>query len=883
MNEEMSQYLGLFLDEASEQLELLEHDILLLEQDASPDLLDRIFRAAHTLKGSSRAMGFTPMGELTHALEDVFDRLRQQTLSITRPLIDALFAGLDSLKEMREQIATSGQTHEDTAVLCARLRSLLGRSIEEPRPIEKGKVEEEKDKKAKTSSVLLARPGTPHLDSETEDCLRLALNEEGGTAFWIALDFAQDCLMKSVRAMLAINSLNEIGQVLITEPIGEEIEAEGFSLPLYLLVQTSHTEAEVSTRMARLSETVLISLTEWHEEIPLQQIQDTSVTPFSFLLSVSQQEAIDEAHSVGERLVSLRIRLADDCVMKSIRALMVMNALEAVGSVIALNPDEEALEAETFEQTFDVLLATQVEEALIRLAIERVSEATCELITDWKAEREPATNTIAEASLTSGFVHSLEVPNLAPVETPDALHPVALSPARPTPPPTQTHAQTQTVRVDVARLDKLLNLIGELVIDRTRIAQLGTLLEQKYGLHELIESMNETATHVGRITDELQSEIMKARLIPIDTVFNRFPRMIRDLAQKLGKEVEFVVEGKETELDRSVVEIIGDPLVHMLRNSVDHGIETPEEREDRGKSRTGTVTLRARHQENHIVIEIEDDGKGMSPAALRAIAVRKGLLTSEAAYRLTDREALQIIFAPGFSTAAVVSEVSGRGVGMDIVKSNLERLGAIMDIQSEIGEGSRFTIKLPLTLAIIRGLLVKVAGGVFALPLVAVQETLRVDVAALHRINGREVILQRGHTLPIIRLDEIFDLSCAIVPEEPKSGRSTSSLSGMNSLQHLADNERTLNSRRSNEIYLVIVGNGTSTVGLVVDRLIGEQEVVIKTLGKFIGQIAGISGATILGDGRVALIADINGIIEVATERNYSEVQRRREEALDAA
>jgi two-component system chemotaxis sensor kinase CheA len=403
--------------------------------------------------------------------------------------------------------------------------------------------------------------------------------------------------------------------------------------------------------------------------------------------------------------------------------------------------------------------------------------------------------------------------------------------------------QSQTVRVDVARLDSLLNLVGELVIDQTRIAQLTARIAGDTSGNAAVESLHEAAAHFGRITGELQEEIMKARMLPIDHVFNRFPRMIRDLAQKLDKEIDFVVSGRETELDRSVIEVIGDPLIHLLRNSVDHGIEPAAEREAAGKPRKGTVWLRARHEENYIVIEIEDDGRGIDPSKIRDAAVGRGQLTADAAARMTDKEALNLVFASGFSTAQQVTDVSGRGVGMDIVKNNLTRFGALINLESSVGKGTKFTIKLPLTLAIIKGLLVSVPAGVYVLPLSAVVETIRVAGASIHVVNGREVIVQRGSTIPLVRLDDVFWRDTA-------GGAFTRS-------RAMADDD----SR-----FVVIIGIGERRFGLVVHSLLGEQEIVIKSLGKLIGDVRGISGATILGDGRIALIVDASGLLGIAVD-----------------
>ncbi len=767
MNEDMSQFLGVFLDEANEQMELLETNILLLEQEASQELLQVIFRAAHTLKGSSRAMGFTSMGELTHAMEDVFDKLRNDELTVNRELIDALFVGLDSLKAMLLEISASGSTELDTSVETTRLRNVL--------------------------------------NAESED--------------------------KSENAAAAASPA---------------IEA--------VLPQTA---AGTFTSTSKLSETARVS--------------------------------VHDALSNGCRVYTLKVNIAQDCMMKSVRALMVLQQLESVGSILATTPDEEKLENEEFEHDFQVVFATQ---GLIDAAVaigNRITEVRGIEYMPWPEDDETRAAVRSgeqsrPAAAPPADERDKEVQDRRNVNLGAAVRDTpAEDPAKGTQEkkaaPQPSHPAAQTVRVEVTRLDKLLNLVGELVIDRTRIAQLGTRFEQEYEFNPLVEHLNETSSHIGRITDELQEEIMKARMLPIDNVFNRFPRMIRDLAQKLGKEINFVVEGRETELDRSVIEVIGDPLIHMLRNSVDHGVEMPDERIAAGKSAIGTVLLRASHEENHIVIEIVDDGKGIDPEKMRANAVKKGSMTLEAANRLTDNEAIHLIFASGFSTATEVTDVSGRGVGMDIVKSNLQKLGAHIEISSKVGHGTTFTVKLPLTLAIIRGLLVTVSGCVYALPLASVVETIKIEESAVHLVNHREVILQRGKTLPLVRLRSIFQLEAPTTPAEramermdqrssSKSSGSSSSISPSQADLEKMESLLSIDSmeNESKHLFLVVVGLAEKQVGLVVDSLLCEQEVVIKTLGKFIGDIKGISGATILGDGHVALIVDVNGLISIASE-----------------
>jgi len=390
----------------------------------------------------------------------------------------------------------------------------------------------------------------------------------------------------------------------------------------------------------------------------------------------------------------------------------------------------------------------------------------------------------------------------------------------------------QTIRVDVSRLDSLMNLVGELVLSRNRITQLANELEKKFEGEFLVEQLSETTSQIGLITTELQLAVMKTRMVPIGKVFNKFPRMMRDLCRDLNKEIELIITGEDTELDKSVVEEIGDPLVHMLRNAVDHGIEPPEERIKKKKPKKGTVWLNAYHEGNHIVIEVKDDGRGIDPEKIKKKAVEKGIITPEEAKNLNKEEIFGLIFRPGFSTAEKVTGVSGRGVGMDVVKTNIEKLNGIIQVESEINKGSTFKLKLPLTLAIIQALLVEVSGEVFAIPLVSVIETVRINEDEIHNFEGREVLKLRDSVLSLIRLDEVFQLEGSF----------------------------------STEMYVVVVALAEKRIGLIVDRLVGQEEIVIKSLGEYIGGNIGIAGATIMGDGKVRLIIDVSGVMEIATK-----------------
>ncbi|MDR1778134.1 MAG: Hpt domain-containing protein [Desulfovibrio sp.] len=402
------------------------------------------------------------------------------------------------------------------------------------------------------------------------------------------------------------------------------------------------------------------------------------------------------------------------------------------------------------------------------------------------------------------------------------------------------HKASSTIRVDHERLDHLMNLIGELIINRNRYTLIARSLEddKNVDIAQVAQSISETTYAMARISDDLQDTIMKVRMVPVSSVFSRFPRLVRDISRKSGKEVDLVMEGEETELDKSVVEVIGDPLVHLIRNSVDHGVESEEVRIAAGKPPKGKVTLRAFHKGNSVAIEVEDDGKGIDPEKMREVAVKKGIITAEEAAQLDDREATELIFAPGFSSADKITDISGRGVGMDVVRTNVKNLKGSVNTFSEVGKGTRFTLVLPLTLAIIDALMVNVSGQMYAIPLDAVSETTKLEAERLTDVKGRKAVTLRGEVLGIVELAEMLGL--------PKSGNSPEVLS----VVVIHDNERRL--------------------GLVVDRLLERQEIVIKPLGAYLGDLKGISGATIMGDGSVILILDPHEIYIMATSKAAS-------------
>ncbi|WQT28773.1 chemotaxis histidine kinase/response regulator CheAY2 [Helicobacter pylori] len=390
----------------------------------------------------------------------------------------------------------------------------------------------------------------------------------------------------------------------------------------------------------------------------------------------------------------------------------------------------------------------------------------------------------------------------------------------------------QTVRVDVRRLDHLMNLIGELVLGKNRLIRIYGDVEERYDGEKFLEELNQVVSSISAVTTDLQLAVMKTRMQPVGKVFNKFPRMVRDLSRELGKSIELIIEGEETELDKSIVEEIGDPLIHIIRNSCDHGIEPLEERRRLNKPETGKVQLSAYNEGNHIVIKISDDGKGLDPVMLKEKAIEKGVISERDAEGMSDREAFNLIFKPGFSTAKVVSNVSGRGVGMDVVKTNIEKLNGIIEIDSEVGVGTTQKLKIPLTLAIIQALLVGVQEEYYAIPLSSVLETVRISQDEIYTVDGKSVLRLRDEVLSLVRLSDIFKVDAIL--------------------------------ESNSDVYVVIIGLADQKIGAIVDYLIGQEEVVIKSLGYYLKNTRGIAGATVRGDGKITLIVDVGAMMDMA-------------------
>ena len=536
-------------------------------------------------------------------------------------------------------------------------------------------------------------------------------------------------------------------------------------------------------------------------------------------LSDTEKNIITEAEKTGMHGIYLKVTLAESCLLKSARSYMVMNALEEIGEVIRTIPPAEDLEQEAFERSFEVILITGSEEEQIRETVTSISEietAETQIIKFGAASAQtpaPAPAVEKKSDSTSAATAPAPAPkSSAPANKPAA---PAQQGAAQAAAQKKSHAG-QSVRVDIEKLDTLMNLMGELVINKVRLEQIG----QTHRLSELTETLEQ----MDRVTTDLQNIVMKVRMVPVSQVFNRFPRMVRDVTKELNKEINLTIEGEDTELDRTVIDEIGDPIMHLLRNSLDHGIEMPDEREAKGKPRIGEVGLIARHEGNNVVIMVTDDGKGIDADIIRRKAVEKGLFSQEEVDAMPDADAVRIVFLPGFSTAEKISDISGRGVGMDVVKSKIESLSGQVDVETRVNEGSIFKIKLPLTLAIIQAMLVQVQNEIYAIPLASIDSTLSIQPSDISTVQNNEVIVLRGEIIPIIRMEESL-----MVP-------------------HVKDTK---------ELFVVVVHAGDSKAGMVVDKLIGQQEIVIKTLGNLFMGLKMFSGATVLGDGKVALILDV--------------------------
>ena len=538
-------------------------------------------------------------------------------------------------------------------------------------------------------------------------------------------------------------------------------------------------------------------------------------------LTEEEKKAIREAESNGQHIYAMTVRIQKDCLLKAARAFLVFKAVEDFGQILVYRPSSQDIEDEKFELDFSFFLASEEETDKIVAAAKAVSEI--EKVDAEEIHLEEYLNEAAAQEEQQAKEAATEQKE-APAEVPKAAEKKAPAAAA----KKQTNAKPvtgRTVRVDIEKLDALMNQVSELIIAKNSLVSISSTEEGGFtnqGFHEQIE-------YLERITTSLHESVMKVRMVPIESVVNKFPRMIRDLSRTLNKKMELVMTGEDTELDRTVVDQIGDPLQHLLRNSADHGLEDTELRIQRGKPEVGNIFLNAYQEGNNVIIQVGDDGNGIDTEAVKAKAIERNIITPEQAEVMTQKEIINLLFMPSFSMAKKITDISGRGVGLDVVKSNIEQLGGDVEVKTKLGEGTTFTVRLPLTLAIIQALMVEVRDEKYAIALGSIANIESVPVSSIKYVEAKEVIHLRGSVIPLVRLDKLLDIEPR--EEEPES------------------------------LTVVIVKKGDSQVGLVVDDLMGQQEIVIKSLGKYINGNKLISGATILGDGEVALILDANTLM----------------------
>ncbi len=701
-----------FLAESAEMIEGMDRDLVALESAPGDlDLLHGVFRAVHTIKGTSDFLHLSALTNLAHALEDVLDPLRSGTLTLTPALMDRILEGVDGLKAMLQDVGAGREHTLDAGALCDTLRSFApsGKKPESPPEPAPAGAEERAEESGTGPAPLPGRRPKDLTDEQHRE---------------IFGDFIEES-----RA-----SLSDADRL-------RESAAGGDGKALDGLYRTAHT-IKGTARFLGLD------------------------------AMASLAEAL-EAFLDARRKRGVPLGVED--------ASLLETALEALASRVAQAEAGEAGEP-------DADLAARLKAAV---SADRPAEA-------------------------------------------EAAPPAPEAPKKPASRPAPSAETSEaSIRVDTTRLDELMNLVGEMVLGRNRLVQAVRSAESKKDVESALASLEETADFIDMITSDLQKAVIKTRMQQVGRIFNKFPRLVRDLSREKEKAVRLEIRGADTELDKSVIDEIGDPLVHLVRNAVDHGIESPEGREAAGKPREGTLVLAARQEGNRIAIEVSDDGRGLDTGRIRAKALERGLITSKEAESLPENEIRTLIFAPGFSTAETVDRTSGRGVGMDVVKSNIEKLGGFVELDSTAGKGTRFVVKLPLTLAIIPVLMVRVSTEVFALPAVSVIETVRVQPDEVKTIDGKEVINLRGKILPLLRITDLFGLE--------RRGEENGA-------------------RR----YVVVAGLAEKRVGLLIHGLIGQEEAVIKPLGDIFEDTAGIAGATIRGDGKVALILDFASLVKLS-------------------
>ncbi len=866
-----------FIAEAREHLETIEPNLLELEKN--PDdfsLIDEIFRPMHSLKGASGFLNLKKMNKLAHKAENILDEMRKGNLKNTPEIMDVILEATDALRQMLDNLEESGEEGDvEIDSIIDTIESLLkgetpSPSVEETEASEKGAegedkgylltinspehlsdfLEEVEDNIENLNKLLVDIEKEPERSEEIiQDIFRYFHNLKGNSGLigykeFYELTHKAESLLNYFRQNKEKIPTDILDLLLKTLDLLEEmVDAIDQETGLVTPPDLKGLPQELEKAISRLTgsgeeekaETDTISEEEKasQEDIPVDD-EDLAI----FIETVRQQfENIKLALTTLEKEPENRDYI--DGLYRALNSLknaceyMDLEECAKYASQTAVLVDQ----GRNMEGGFDTLLSilsqeTEILEEMINKEIEKLKKSQAEKEVEQeededvskKEEKEEKIEEAEEHKKTEDIkkdVQKSKVENKEQATTKKVQK-------------TQKIKTSSTIRVDHEKLDHLMNLIGELIINRNRFVMLTRQLEENRDISEMIQDFYETTDALGRISDDLQDTIMQVRMVPIRTVFSRFPRLVRDLSRKSGKKIDLIIEGEDTELDKSLVELVGDPLLHLIRNAVDHGQETPEERIAAGKPEVGKVWLRAFHEGNSVMIEVEDDGRGIDPEKIKKKAIEKGLITPEDAEKMDDREAIELIFAPGFSTAEKVTDVSGRGVGMDVVRNNIKSLNGNVFVQSEVGKGTKFTLSLPLTLAIIEALLVEAGNNTYAIPLDAVSETTKIDSSKIYEVNRRKTTTLRGEVVGLVELGDVLGVTNG-------SGEDRDILP------------------------LVIISVNDRKLGLIVDRLLHRQEIVIKSMGEYLGDIHGFAGATILGDGRVILILDPNELMSIAT------------------
>lgn len=864
-----------FIDESFEITEMLNSGLLHLEESpvGQEDLVNDLFRYFHNLKGNSGIIGFQELNSLTHEAETLLNNIRRGEATPSHELIDLLLFVADVMETLVQRIDpnTGSVQPFDTSLVLAQLQqAVAGGPIQLPAglesiqeadiPAEKTLAEPEIETVEEVLApvevvtpkilpvgtdgddldifsvtvrqqieIIRAAMGTLHKDSNHKDSIdalfRCLVAIKNACSFLQYEEIKVYAERTAGIVETARNSDMDFG--LMLDLLGQEVDILNDML-LAKIAQGSPAAEAPAEATAPVAEK--IPATAPASQTPEPELSEAA--PESPAPTVIEKAKATDKEMPAEATTTSEVVVGSEAVPLPSRP-----TLSETSSITRLS---QASQAES-EPGAPLIKASPISSATATVP----SAAIFTVITSAPASAQapiapkaavvpaPAPNPAPPKTPAPVKTSSPAAATKAPVAPPAAKASAAASAT----PPADAHKGSSTIRVDHEKLDHLMNLIGELIINRNRYTLIARSLEeggQTVDVAQVAQSLSETTYAMARISDDLQDTIMKVRMVPVASVFSRFPRLVRDLSRKSGKEVDLILEGEETELDKSVVEVIGDPLVHLIRNAMDHGVEAEAERIAKGKNPKGRVVLRAYHRGNSVAIEIEDDGKGIDPEKMREVAVRKGLINQDEARQLDDREAMELIFAPGFSSAETITDISGRGVGMDVVRTNIKNLKGSVSITSEIGKGTRFTLSLPLTLAIIDALMVNVAGQMYAIPLDAVSETTKIESVRLTDVKGRKAVTLRGEVIGIVEMAELLCLPRKPLPE-------------ILSVVVIHDNERRL--------------------GIVVDRLLERQEIVIKPLGAYLGDLNGISGATIMGDGSVILILDPHEIYMLATSK----------------